>query len=63
MLERGDARVDVKCAADDATKACADITLQMLDRLATCGPEPALARQARARRGRRAPLRRSCPAP
>ena len=38
VLERGDARVDVKCADDDTTKACADVTLQMLDRLATFRP-------------------------
>lgn len=38
VLERGDARVDVKCADDDSTKACADLTLQMIDRLATFRP-------------------------
>ncbi|MCJ2087034.1 hypothetical protein MKK88_13695 [Methylobacterium sp. E-005] len=40
IIERGDARIDVKCADDDTTKACADITLQMLDKLATLKPEP-----------------------
>ncbi|MEE7489076.1 hypothetical protein MOTC310_00690 [Methylobacterium oryzae] len=38
VLERGDARVDVKCADDDTTKACADVSLQMLDRLAAFRP-------------------------
>ncbi|MCJ2048891.1 hypothetical protein [Methylobacterium sp. J-070] len=38
VLERGDARIDVKCADEDSTKACADITLQLLDRLATMRP-------------------------
>jgi len=38
VLERGDARVDVKCADDDSTKACADVALQMLDRLAAFRP-------------------------
>jgi hypothetical protein len=40
ILERGDARIDVKCADDDPTKACADITLQMLDKLTTLKSEP-----------------------
>jgi hypothetical protein len=39
ILERGDARIDLKCADDDATKACADIALQLVDRLATLRPE------------------------
>jgi hypothetical protein len=38
ILERGESRLDVKCADDDSTKACADITLQMLDRLGTLRP-------------------------
>ena len=38
VLERGDARVDVTCAEDDPTKACAEVTLQMLDKLATFRP-------------------------
>ena len=38
VLERGDARVDVRCADDDTTKACADVTLQMLEKLATFRP-------------------------
>lgn len=37
-LERGDARIDVKCADEDSMKACADITLQLLDKLATLRP-------------------------
>ena len=39
VLERGDARIDVKCAADDTTKACADIALQLIDKLATVRPD------------------------
>ncbi|MEE7441157.1 hypothetical protein [Methylobacterium oryzae] len=38
VLERGDVRVDVKCADDDTTKACADVTLQMLEKLGTFRP-------------------------
>ena len=38
VLQRGDARVDVKCADDDTTKACADVTLQMLEKLGTFRP-------------------------
>lgn len=34
-VERGDTRVDVKCADDEPMKACADITLQLLDKLST----------------------------
>ncbi|MGU3328633.1 hypothetical protein ACLBXB_16990 [Methylobacterium mesophilicum] len=40
-LERGDARIDVKCADEDSMKACADITLQLLDKLATLRPADA----------------------
>jgi hypothetical protein len=32
-LERGDMALDVKCADDEPMKACADIALQMLDKL------------------------------
>jgi hypothetical protein len=32
-LEQGDTRLDVKCADDEPMRACADVTLQMLDRL------------------------------
>jgi hypothetical protein len=39
IIERGDARLDVKCADDDTTKACADITLQLLDKLTTLKPD------------------------
>lgn len=39
-LQRGDAVVDVKCADDDSTKACADIVNAMLDKLAAL-PVPA----------------------
>ena len=35
ILQDGDAMVDVKCADDDSMKACADITLQILDKLVT----------------------------
>ncbi len=39
-LQRGDALVDVKCADDDTTKACADTVNAMLDKLAAL-PAPA----------------------
>ncbi|MBP1184140.1 hypothetical protein [Methylobacterium sp. PvR107] len=39
IIERGDARLDVKCVDDDSTKACADITLQLLDKLTTLKPD------------------------
>ncbi|KQP25045.1 hypothetical protein ASF27_08800 [Methylobacterium sp. Leaf102] len=43
-LERGDTALDVKCAADEPMKACAEIALQMLDKLAAmpvpAGPAP-----------------------
>ena len=32
-LQRGDALVDVKCADEEPVKACADLALQMVDRL------------------------------
>jgi hypothetical protein len=32
-LEHGDIVVDVKCADEESMKACADFTLQMLDRV------------------------------
>ena len=32
-LQRGDAMLDVRCAEDEPMKGCADLTLQMLDRL------------------------------
>lgn len=32
-FERGDAKVDVKCADDETMKGCAEITLQLLDKL------------------------------
>jgi hypothetical protein len=35
LLRRGDAIVDVKCADDEQMKVCADLTLQMVDRLQT----------------------------
>jgi hypothetical protein len=34
-LQRGDAMVDVKCADDEQMKVCADLTLQMIERLQT----------------------------
>jgi hypothetical protein len=34
-LQRGDATVNVKCADDEQMKVCADLTLQMVDRLQT----------------------------
>jgi hypothetical protein len=41
IFERGDARIDVKCADDEPMKVCADITLQMLDKLSTLKPADA----------------------
>lgn len=32
-IERGDTAVDIKCADDEPMKACADVTLQLLDKL------------------------------
>lgn len=37
-FERGDARINVKCADDEPMKACADITLQLLDKLSSLKP-------------------------
>jgi hypothetical protein len=34
-LQRGDALVDVKCADEEPMKICADLALQMIDRLRT----------------------------
>lgn len=36
-LEKGDMKIDVKCADDEPAKACAEITLQLIDRIA---PKP-----------------------
>jgi len=33
IVQDGEARVDVKCAADDSMRTCADITLQFLEKL------------------------------
>lgn len=41
QFERGDARVDVKCADDEPMRACADITLQLLDKLSAGKPADA----------------------
>lgn len=38
IFERGDARIDVKCADDEPTKACADTITQLLDKLQTMKP-------------------------
>jgi hypothetical protein len=32
-VEQGDNGIDVKCADDEPMRACADITMQLLDRL------------------------------
>ena len=37
-LQRGDAMVDVKCADEEPMKVCADLALQMVDRLQTLKP-------------------------
>jgi hypothetical protein len=34
-LQRGDVLVDVKCADQESMKTCADLALQMVDRLQT----------------------------
>jgi hypothetical protein len=34
-LQRGDALLDVKCADEEPMKNCADLALQMIDRLQT----------------------------
>jgi hypothetical protein len=39
-LERGETALDVKCADDEPMKACADLALQMLDRLAALPDQP-----------------------
>jgi hypothetical protein len=39
ILQDGDAMVDVKCADDEPMKACADITLQILEKLVAL-PKP-----------------------
>jgi hypothetical protein len=38
-LEHGDIVIDVKCADEEPMKACADFTLQMLDRV-QASPKP-----------------------
>jgi hypothetical protein len=38
IFERGDARIDVKCADDEPTRACADTISQLLDKLQTLKP-------------------------
>jgi hypothetical protein len=40
-LEQGGFGVDVKCADDEPMRACADITLQLLDRAMTASSSPA----------------------
>jgi hypothetical protein len=39
ILQDGDAMVDVKCADDEPMKTCAEITLQILDKLVAL-PKP-----------------------
>ncbi|GJE38713.1 hypothetical protein [Methylobacterium persicinum] len=38
VFQRGDARIDVKCADDEPTKACADTITQLLDKLQSMKP-------------------------
>lgn len=38
IFERGDARIDVKCADDEPTKACADTISQLLDKVQALKP-------------------------
>jgi len=40
-LERGDTALDVKCAADEPMRACADIAVQLLDKLSALPAPPA----------------------
>lgn len=40
-IERGDTAVDIKCADDEPMKACAEFTLQLLDKLQAM-PDPAM---------------------
>lgn len=44
-IEHGDTAVDIKCADDEPMKACADFTLQLLDKLQAM-PHPATPDQA-----------------
>ena len=46
-LERGDTALDVKCAADEPMRACADIALQLLDKLAALPAPPPPAQKSR----------------
>jgi hypothetical protein len=34
-IEDGDKKIDIKCADDEPTKVCADVLLQLIDKLAT----------------------------
>ncbi|PZM15732.1 hypothetical protein [Rhizobium tubonense] len=34
-IEEGDKKIDIKCADDEPTKACAEVLLQLIDKLAT----------------------------
>lgn len=38
IFERGDARIDVKCADDEPSEACADTTSQLLDKIQALKP-------------------------
>ena len=39
-LRRGDARVDIKCADDEPTKACVDAATALMDKLAAQPGQP-----------------------
>ena len=38
-VQRGDVALDVKCADDESMKVCADLAMQMLDKVGTL-PRP-----------------------
>lgn len=37
-VEQGDMKVDVKCAADEPMKACAELAMQLVDKVAAMRP-------------------------
>ncbi|MFP5405657.1 MAG: hypothetical protein ACLGHY_04735 [Gammaproteobacteria bacterium] len=39
-FEHGDSSIDVKCADDESMRACADVTIQLLDKLSKMPPGP-----------------------
>ncbi|MFP5407178.1 MAG: hypothetical protein ACLGHY_12860 [Gammaproteobacteria bacterium] len=39
-FEQGDNSIDVKCADDESMRACADVTIQLLDKLSAMPQRP-----------------------